>query len=524
MTGKPITMRRIRRMRAEPRIVSLAGLRDTDGGGKEIDIIDDDSTDETVFEQPKVLRSVLMRAEAESEQTNLGHTSVKTIKAAEEALRIVPPSIARGDPTSTLKGGVRGQIKRRHSTVNNPPSAVTEAAALKQMSSQLLGEGLVLESGRSTVVKLHQHDMRTFTLHHRGTQGMRVAAYNDAGQPLLDVDLLATEEQQSIVLPLKSDYLVVTGYGGDEALYEIDSPDAGAISLHHSTDDTAGAGFHPRTRLVSTPVGYVCRGGMVSLSSTGLEDRPWVAAVDALRTTKEAVFHTSSNISTFAIVHAHDDPPSVESNGVEFISDASVIQGTSLSISIWAVKRSTDSSLCTISTSFVESGSLHSMVALAGHHQEWVEFFKSRDWTTIIEEGAICGHGESILHLSAGDEQPQLKRVEDVAPSLKKDRNRPSQGPRFNLGALAVGEVLKKDLSKHAADKEQDAMVFSMLSGPKNASVSKDGVLNFTPQKEDVGLFEIVVQVSDSGGTGGTATFHGTVVDENTRPYWVGGE
>ena len=87
-----------------------------------------------------------------------------------------------------------------------------------------------------------------------------------------------------------------------------------------------------------------------------------------------------------------------------------------------------------------------------------------------------------------------------------------------------MGEVVKKDLSKHAADKEQDAMVFSMLSGPKNASVSKDGVLNFTPQKEDIGLFEIVVQVSDSGGMGGTATFHGTVVDENTRPYWVGGE
>ena len=317
---------------------------------------------------------------------------------------------------------------------------------------------------------------------------MRVAAYNDAGQPLLDVDLLATEEQQSIVLPLKSDYLVVTGYGGDEALYEIDSPDAGAISLHHSTDDTAGAGFHPRTRLVSTPVGYVCRGGMVSLSSTGLEDRPWVAAVDALKTTKEAVFHTSSNISTFAIVHAHDDPPSVEGNGVEFISDASVIQGTSLSISIWAVKRSTDSSLCTISTSFVESGSFAFHGGSCRTSSGMGGIFQIKGLTTIIEEGAICGHGESILHLSAGDEQVQLKRVEDVAPSLKKDRNRPSQGPRFNLGALSVGEVVKKDLSKHAADKEQDAMVFSMLSGPKNASVSKDGVLNFTPQKKTLGF------------------------------------
>jgi len=524
LSGKPITMRRIRRMRAEPRVVSLVGLRDADNDGHEFDIIDDDVDEGIVFQQPKVLGSVLMRAEAESNQTNLGHTTVKAIKVAEEAPRIVPPSIARNQSSHSLKGGVREQNRKRHSTVNNPPVAVTETAALKQMSTQLLGDGLLLESGRSTVIKLHQNDLRALTLHHRGTQGMRVAAYDDAGQPLLDVDIIASDEQQTIPLPLKSDYLVVTGYGGDKALYEIESQDSGSISLHHSTDDTAGAGFHPRTRLVSTPVGYVCRGGMVSLSSTGLDDRPWVAAVDALKTTKEAVFHTSSNITTFAIVHAHDDPPSIEGSGVDFVSDASLIRGASLSISIWAVKRSTDSPMCTISSSFVESGSLHSMVALAGQHEEWVEFFKSRDWTTIIEEGAICGEGESVIQLAIGDGEVQLKRVEEVAPKRMEERSRQSQGPRFNLGSVSVGDSIKKDLVKHAADDEQDHMIFSMLSGPKNATVSEDGTLNFTPENADIGLFEIVVQVSDSGGSGGTAIFHGTVVGENTRPYWVGGE
>lgn len=524
MTGKPITMRRIRRMRAEPRVVSLVGLRDTNQDGQEFDIIDDEADEEVVFQEPKVLGSVMMRAEAQSNQTNLGHTTVKNIKAAVEAPRVVPPSIARSESLHSLKGGVREQNRKRHSTVNNPPVAITETAALKQMSTQLLGEGLLLESGRSTVIKLHQHDSRTLSLHYRGAQGMRIAAYDDAGQPLLDVDVLASEEQQSVMLPLKSDYLVVTGYGGHKDLYEIGSESSGSISLHHSTDDTAGAGFHPRTRLVSTPIGYVCRGGMVSLSSTGLDGKPWVDAVEALKTTKEAVFHTSSNITTFAIVHAHDDPPSIESHGIDFVSDVSVIRGASLSISIWAVKRSSDSDQCTISSSFAEAGSLHSMVALAGHYEEWVGFFKSRDWTTIIEEGAICGEGESVIQLSTGAGKVQLKRVEEVAPKLVEQRSGKSRGPRFNLGSIAVGDAIKKDLAEHAADNEQDAMMFSMLSGPKSASVSQDGTLNFTPEISDIGLFEIVVQVSDLGGIGGTATFHGTVVEENARPYWVGGE
>ena len=133
-------------------------------------------------------------------------------------------------------------------------------------------------------------------------------------------------------------------------------------------------------------------------------------------------------------------------------------------------------------------------------------FFKSRDWTTIIEEGAICGEGESVIQLSTGAGKVQLKRVEEVAPKLVEQRSGKSRGPRFNLGSIAVGDAIKKDLAKHAADNEQDAMMFSMLSGPKSASVSQDGTLNFTPEISDIGLFEIVVQVSDLGGIGGTAT------------------
>ena len=41
MSNKPITLNRIRRMRAEPRTVSLAGVRDQSEKIVRIDIIDD---------------------------------------------------------------------------------------------------------------------------------------------------------------------------------------------------------------------------------------------------------------------------------------------------------------------------------------------------------------------------------------------------------------------------------------------------------------------------------------------------
>ena len=73
----------------------------------------------------------------------------------------------------------------------------------------------------------------------------------------------------------------------------------------------------------------------MTLSRTGLGDKQWIHAVDALKSTKVASFYTSSNITTFAIVHAHEDIPSIETQGLEIVSDAYLIQGNTLSISIW---------------------------------------------------------------------------------------------------------------------------------------------------------------------------------------------
>ena len=86
-----------------------------------------------------------------------------------------------------------------------------------------------------------------------------------------------------------------------------------------------------------------------------------------------------------------------------------------------------------------------------------------------------------------------------------------------------VGEKLVQSIAKFAADDEQDALVFKMLSGPRMPHYP-DGELVYAPGNEEFGFFEIVVQVSDKGGIGGNAIFFGMVVGENTRPYWVGGE
>ena len=517
-------MRRIYGMRAEPRVISIAGVREVDDGSIDVDIIDDGIPDEVVLNDPEVVNSVLMRAEMIDDRKPVGHTTVHKVIDAQEAIRMIPPSIAESTRTTTLRGGVRENLRPTMKTINRNPSSIDDPADLAVLSKELNGDGLIVESGRSIIAKLHQNDSREFTLSYRGSQAMRIVAYDDAGRPLLDIDVLPSEKQNTLHLPVQSDYLAVTGYGGNEGMFDTENQDSGSLSLNYSTDDTAGVGFHPRTRLVSSPIGYLCRGGLVTLSRTGLSEKQWIHAVDALKSTKVASFYTSSNITTFAIVHAHEDIPSIETQGLEIVSDAYLIQGNALSISIWPVRRSTESSVCKISTSFNESGSLHSMIGLVGHHGEWIEFFKSRDWTTIIEEGAICGRGESVVLLSSSNDSIKLKSAEELSPVLKEMKKAEVKGPRFDLGSIMVGEKLVQSIAKFAADDEQDALVFKMLSGPENAALSPDGELVYSPGNEEVGFFEIVVQVSDKGGIGGNAIFFGMVVGENTRPYWVGGE
>ena len=53
-------MRRIYGMRAEPRVISIAGVREVDDGSIDVDIIDDGIPDEVVLNHPEVVNSVLM--------------------------------------------------------------------------------------------------------------------------------------------------------------------------------------------------------------------------------------------------------------------------------------------------------------------------------------------------------------------------------------------------------------------------------------------------------------------------------
>ena len=128
------------------------------------------------------------------------------------------------------------------------------------------------------------------------------------------------------------------------------------------------------------------------------------------------------------------------------------------------------------------------------------------------------------MQLSSSNDSIKLKSAEELSPVLKEMKKAEVKGPRFDLGSIMVGEKLVQSIAKFAADDEQDALVFKMLSGPENAALSPDGELVYAPGNEEVGFFEIVVQVSDKGGIGGNAIFFGMVVGENTRPYWVGGE
>ena len=79
-----------------------------------------------------------------------------------------------------------------------------------------------------------------------------IVAYDDAGRPLLDIDVLPSEKQNTLHLPVQSDYLAVTGYGGNEGMFDTENQDSGSLSLNYSTDDT-WCWFPPKdsTRIIS---------------------------------------------------------------------------------------------------------------------------------------------------------------------------------------------------------------------------------------------------------------------------------
>ena len=113
-----------------------------------------------------------MRGESIVDKKPVGHTTVLKIKDAQEAVRVIPPSVRSTKELQSLRGGVREKDSRRSKTVNTNPTAIREASYLNQMSQKINSDGLRVYSGQTIVVKLHQHDERQLNLQYHGDQGL----------------------------------------------------------------------------------------------------------------------------------------------------------------------------------------------------------------------------------------------------------------------------------------------------------------------------------------------------------------
>ena len=61
----------------------------------------------------------------------VGHTTVHKVKDAQEAIRMIPPSIAESTRTTTLRGGVRENLRPTMKTINRNPSSIDDPADLR---------------------------------------------------------------------------------------------------------------------------------------------------------------------------------------------------------------------------------------------------------------------------------------------------------------------------------------------------------------------------------------------------------
>ena len=77
-----------------------------------------------------------------------------------------------------------------------------------------------------------------------------------------------------------------------------------------------------------------------------------------------------------------------------------------------------------------------------------------------------------------------------------------------------------QSLASFAKDPDNDALVFSKVSGPSWASVAANGTLTGTPLRTDVGLNTFVVRVTDPGGKSADASVRVTVDFVNQAPRW----
>ena len=223
--------------------------------------------------------------------------------------------------------------------------------------------------------------------------------------------------------------------------------------------------------------------------------------------------------------------PTISSNDFTYASRGVSIQGKALQVTLWKITPTTkhQGDVLNIELESSQKGVIHSVVGLVGDLKDWSDMFNQRDWSSIVEEGALTAYGESRVILSRSDgtglemqeekapEEEVRKKKEVVKPKIEEKIK--EHLPIFDIGLIDVDTAWKKDISNFAEDDDGDSLKFKLASGPKQMRLSPEGVITFSPTSKDIGSFKAIIQVGDGKSKPVEAIFVGRVV-ENTAPRW----
>ncbi len=528
MVRSRITTRRIRRLRSPPRTISIGGDIGGDTPNETVTIIGDIPIEilaPTHIPRPVIINSVKMRPEGRTELAPSIRTTVLTLLENDTAPRVKP--LRRYDTKSVTDerlyiANSKGGLKQP--TIDQNPVSISDPAKLRVMTEKMASkEGLIISPGQNIILDLdRQKGVETATsISIDGDQAVRVSFITAGGKLSNDIEL--PPHSLPVELPISEDvyFLAITGLGGHPDVLKQINPGSGTVTLTCSTDNTAAAGFHPRNRLVRCSNGYLCRGGVINSNGEYDDSSPWITASKLFTGATRATFQTSSSIDTVIIIYQDGETPKITSEGVDVVGSSHIIKGNNLLASAWPVKATGDSVQCTIMVETETPSSIHSVMAMKGSMTSWISTLQQCDWSTVVEEGAISNHGQSIISINGTPLIPK----EDIIVKTKIDSKvkRAPSPSAYDLGEIEIGENYSRDISKLAVDlDEKDILTFEKVSGPEYFTVTKNGVIAGTPPENSQGGFKLLIRTTDLAGEFADAVFSGYVIEgsSNTAPFW----
>jgi hypothetical protein len=515
MPRSRITSSSIKRLRSEPRSISLAGSPNGKTPLKDSDTVREEEVEEKVAWIPRVVNSVQMRPEINQGIPSSLHTSVEKVPEAGAAEWIKPPRRSRRQKSSLDMNSI--VVDR---TLDLDPIRKIDRAELSYLGKKLRATGLEVNPGQTVILNVLYHTESDPNPIISGSQAVRLSTLNEAGILIGDLELPPAALPYEVQLPTEASRLCITGLGGEPEIVNEIKPGPGSISTRCSTDNTAAIGFHPFSRLVNTlSSSALFRGGVVM---TGREDKfAWSTSSGVLESSKMITMQMTSSIDVFVVVHSSATEVDVNFVGAEQIGSNQVDIG-SFKASIYSLTRA--EGILQIRIASEKGSPIHSAFGVLGNAKDWIRTLKSNEISTIVEEGAISQTGVTLVSFDAQFTLPSTKAArQKVTPEPRKPKASVSE---YDLGQLIAGQAFKRNIAELAIDDDEgDILVFRKAGGPSFIDVTPVGSITAIPTPDNIGKFVIEIEVKDLDGEIAVASFYGEVVkSRNTAPRWKGGE